>query len=187
MGILDAAPTVGAFGKLVSGNAYFVSGAAQNNTGAPAGGSLRAFPFYMPNACTLSRIGLEITTIGDVGSKVRLGIYSDTGNATPGNLLLDAGQIAGDSATVQGITISQAIPRGLHWFCAVNQSVTTTAPTWRAVNTPSPIPLVFGTSDPTAGLTIWGFQASGVAGALPASFGSPTASATMPRIFVKVA
>lgn len=77
----------------------------------------RAIPFVVSKTCTLDRIGIEITVGSTAGSVLRLYICSDTGNCLPGALLLNAGTIAADSATVQSITINQVLTPGLYWLC----------------------------------------------------------------------
>jgi len=91
-----------------------------------------AHPVIFSKAVTLDRIGIEITIAGTAASLVRLGIYSDSGNVYPNSLLLDAGTIAGDSATVQSITINQTLSAGLYWFVYVHNS--TASITFRGVN-----------------------------------------------------
>lgn len=151
-------------------------------------GSMRAYPAYVPNAVTLSRIGSEITGAGDAGSKLRLGIYTDDGTGRPGSLVIDAGTIAGDSVAVQEITISQALGSGVFWFVAVVQIVTVTQPTVRTTQPPSGWGDV-GVAAPGAGQEDRMFAfAAGVTGALPASY-TPTANTGggAAAIFVKVA
>lgn len=152
-------------------------------------GTLRLAPWLVHRAITIDRIGAEITTIGDVGSLLRLGIYADNGNAHPGSLVLDAGTIAGDSATGQTLTISQALQPGLYWIGGVIQAATTTQPTVRVVGGSwvPPIPLPMGSSAPSAGTAYIGHSMTGVTGALPATFDTTvTGQITLPRVWVRV-
>jgi hypothetical protein len=71
----------------------------------------------------------DVSVIGDSGSKIRLGIYGDTGSYYPGTLVLDAGQIAGDSATRQRSPSRKRCRPDGYWLVGVGQSITTTAPT----------------------------------------------------------
>jgi hypothetical protein len=172
----------------LSGRYFFPISTTQAGTAQVAQGSLRLYPWYSPRGLTIDRIGAEVTTIGDAGSKLRVGIYKDNGLAYPGDLLLDAGQIAGDSATLQDITISQFIPAGLYWIGGATQSVTTTAPTYRTVSqyTP-PIPIIGTTSAPSAGATFVGYSQASVTGALPSTFTtSLTSSAIGIRLHMRV-
>lgn len=174
--------------------AYFIpigwqSGATANATS--GNNSLRAMPWVCHQAITINRIGASVTTVGEAGSKVRLGIYADTGAGAPGALVVDAGQINGDSATVQELTISStALAAGTYWLAAVVQSVTTTQPQLRVVNLTGfapyiPIPI---TTLPTSGDAFVSVLASGVSGALPSTFPTFSASSTtVARLILKVA
>lgn len=185
---LGAPPAMPAF---KSGRYYFpasqISTATSNTL---ANGTLRLTPWFVERAVTIDRIGGEITVIGDVGSKLRLGIYADDGGGYPGALLLDAGQIAGDSATVQELTVSQTLQPGLYWIGAAVQAVTTTQPTVRTIVSSwlPPALLIFGTSAPAAAATSVGHSMGGVTGALPANF-TTTANTigSVPRLFFRVA
>lgn len=168
---------------------YPVSQSAVSTSNALTNGTLRLAPWFVPNPITIDRIGAEITVVGDSGCKLRLGIYSDNGFAFPGARLLDAGQIAGDSATVQDLTVSQAIPAGLYWVGGVVQSVTTTQPTVRITNSVTlPIPIVGSNSTPAAGTTVVGYSQTSVTGALPSNFTTSIAtSGSVPRVHVRIA
>lgn len=183
----------GSSGALASGHYYFTTSQSNGSSSSVlAVGTLRLTPFYVPHATTVSKIGAEVTVVGEAGSKVRLGIYSDTGKGYPGALLVDAGTINGDSATVQEITLetAQALAPGLYWVGGAVQVVTTTQPTVRTVNVGASIPtyVSLGTSIPTAGLVTYGFAQASVTGALPATFSTTvTVSTIVPRVFVKIA
>lgn len=151
-------------------------------------GILRATPYFIPSTITLDRLGAEVTIIGDVGSKLRLGIYSDDGTFRPGALLLDAGTIAGDSATSQTVTISQQLTRGWYWFVAVVQVVTVTQPTLRSTTQPyAPIPIDY-TAAPASGAAAVCFTASAVTGSLPDPFPAITGvNSSIPMLYCRVA
>lgn len=175
--------------SLVTGSYYFTASPSATGTSNALGvGTLRAVPWLVTNPVSLVRIGAEVSTVGEAGSKVRLGIYSDT-NGKPGALVLDAGQINGDSATVQEVTIAQTLAPGLYWVAAVVQTVTTTQPTVRTTGTgwAPPVPIWLGLTIPTANLTAVAVQMTGVTGALPNPFVATGATASAPRIFVKIA
>jgi hypothetical protein len=167
---------------------YFVPPSQNPGTTTTHGiGTLRATPCDVPNAVTITRFGSEVTVIGDAGSKIRLGIYADDGTNRPGVLILDAGQIAGDSATVQELTgLSVTIGPGRYWFAAVVQSVTVTQPTLRTTtNTPYQIEIPSGI--PGTGTALVGLiHSSTVSGALPSAFTVGTSIAsTVARMFIK--
>ena len=179
----------GTLGRLLSGH-YYLPICQNTQTSAQTGtGTLRLAPWVVPHAVTLSRIGGEVTTIGDVGSKYRLGVYADDGTCLPGALVLDAGQIAGDSATVQELTIDLTLQPGVYWTGGVTQAVTTTQPTIRVTSTgwDGPFLLPLGSSAPTAGMTASGVLMTGVTGALPSTFTYGASGSSAPRVHVKVA
>lgn len=171
---------------LQSGRYYRFPNGGATSTLLSTAGTMLASPKFIPAAVTLDRLGAEVSTIGDVGSKVRLGIYADDGTMRPGALVLDAGTINGDSATAQTITISQTLNRGWYWFAMVSQVVTTTSPTWRTLSIPSePIAIDVGSSAPTNGCL--SYSVAGVTGALPATFGAPTRAVNCIALFGRVA
>jgi hypothetical protein len=173
-------------GNPIPAGGYIFPGGGNNTaTSSSLGtGTLRVFPFYLPHAATLTGIGAEVTTIGDSGSKYRLGVYADTGGFQPGSLLVDGGQIAGDSATVQTLTISQAAGAGVYWVGGVVQAVTTTQPTLRTTG-PGAYALPM-TSAPGAGGSAGGYShSSTVSGALPSSFTVGGLIGSIPRIHVR--
>lgn len=149
-------------------------------------GNERAIALFFPEPCTLSKIGLEVTSAGgDSGALVRLGIRADNGHGYPGTLILDAGTIDGSSATIQEIAISQAV-YGLVWITATVQGVVTTQPTVRAVS--SAINAIAGASSNTSSPNgQFGFTQSGVTGPLAAFSSTITASGSMARVFWKIA
>lgn len=180
-----AVPNVGQPVRSQSSHYFFLSPTA--STSATLGnGTLRAAPIYVPKRVTLDRIGAEVTSLGDVGSKVRLGIYNDNGNLYPGALLLDAGTIAGDAIAVAEITISQVLDPGVYWLVGAVQLVTVLQPT---VRTAAELPLCPSAPDSTLMTTdLFGFSKAGVTGALPTPWGATvTQSGSMPRIFVRAA
>lgn len=171
-----------------SGKYFYPISAGSATTNAALGvGTLRLFPWYLPKDISIDRIGAEVTTVGDAGSKLRLGIYADTGSAYPGALILDAGQIAGDSATVQDITVSQFLPAGMYWIGGVVQTVTTTQPTVRTcTGWFAPMTVIHSNSIPGANGQTIGYSQSSVTGALPSTFTATLgAIAAAPRLHIR--
>jgi rubredoxin len=159
----------------------------QSTSATLTNGTLRLAPWVVPFPMTIDRLGAKITSAGEAGAKLRLGIYSDTGNTYPGALLLDAGQINGDSATVQELTVSQVLAAGLYWIGGAVQAVVTTQPTVEITNdwTP-PVPLLLTTSAPAVAATSVGYAQTSVTGALPANFTSTvTATGSAPRLHIR--
>jgi hypothetical protein len=172
-----------------SGRYYLVPQSAASGSSATLGVSVaKAVPFTVPNSCVISRIGADISVIGDAGSLYRLGIYADDGTGRPGALKVDGGTVLGDSATVQEVTVNVALSPGLYWAVGVVQNVATTQPTVRTASTNIMLPLDAGTTIPGAAASNLGFQSTGVAGALAATFNvTGFAGNVVPRLFVKVA
>lgn len=151
-------------------------------------GTLSATPKFVPSTVSIDRLGMEVSTAGDAGSKVRLGIYADDGTLRPGALVLDAGTINGDSNTRQDITVSATLQRGWYWFAAANQIVTTVTPVWRTLSIVAEVmPLDATTTQPASSAGVFGFTIAGVTGALPATFGTPSRSSTAVALWVRVA
>lgn len=179
-------PSVGA------GRYFFPVNTATSTTSASVGvGTLRLTAWLNPIDITIDRIGGEIVsgTTADAGAKVRLGIYNDNGFAYPGSLFLDAGQIAGDSVTVQDITISNTfIPAGLYWIGGTVQSVVTTQPTVRTIsNYHPPVTILGSTSAPTVGSAWTSYSMSSVTGAFPGTFSSTVSTGSVcPRVHMRL-
>lgn len=173
-----------------TGQYLFTASPNVTGTSATLGvGTLRVVPWVVHAPITMTRIGGEITSAGEAGSKLRLGIWADNGSCYPGSLILDAGTIAGDSATVQEITISQSLARGLYWVGAAVQVVSVTQPTVRIINAnwTGPVNLGATTSQPASNANIAGFLQTSVTGAFGASFTATAASAaSVARVFVKI-
>lgn len=176
------------FGRLKTGHYYVTTTANATSTSALSSGRLHLAQWYVPKACTIDRLGAEITTVGTAGSVFRIGIYKDTGDGMPGDLLLDAGTIDGTSQTVQTVTVSQALNRGVYWFGGAAQVADCTV-----CSTPiaySGFAWSYLTSAPTAAQKVGGYYQTGVTGALPATYTTTPTIASVnaqPRIFFRVA
>ena len=174
-----------------SGCYYQATPSAAVATSATLGvGVVRVTPMAIQRSVSLVRIGAEVTSAGDAGSTVRLGIWSDLGGY-PGALVLDAGTISGDSATVQEITITLTLRPGMYWVGAAVQGVTTTQPTIRSLSSPASsghVPLTTGTLPAANAVPNIGYSQTSVPGAFSAAFTtSKSATGTAARIFVKTA
>lgn len=171
---------------------YFFPQSPQNSatSNTLGNGTLRLAPWLVERAITIDRLGAEITTIGEAGSKLRLGIYADDGSGYPGALLLDAGQIAADSSTVpQELTCSLTLQPGLYWLGAAVQSAAATQPTVRTVANGWTPPIPVGTTSiPGANVFYLAYQQTSVTGALPATFSSTVSvGGTLPRLLIRTA
>lgn len=176
-------------GILVSGRYYRMPNCNLTSSGSLTTNLLRVVPAFVPNTITVAKIGAEITVVGDAGSKLRLGIYDDNGGR-PGSLVLDAGQIDGDSATVQEITDGVTVLYGgrWYWFGGVVQSVSVTQPTVRITNNIfADVPTDYGTAAPVAGSISVCWSQGSVSGALGATFIHAATGGAAPSVFIKVA
>jgi hypothetical protein len=129
--------------RYVAGLHY--SAAAPRTTASRPNGFATLLPVPIGSSRTFTGMGVEIVTAGESGSKVRLGVYSDSGGA-PGNLVADAGQVPADTTglkTITGLTIT--LEPGWYYLAATVQSASTTSPVMRAiVGSVSGAPLVGG-------------------------------------------
>jgi hypothetical protein len=157
-------------------------------------GTLRLSPFYLPASMPVAGLGVEVTGVGDAGSKIRLGLYADTGYGQPGRLIVDAGQVAGDVAaalTEATLAAPVTLGPGWYWLAAVVQNVTTTQPTLRTLGSnavPSNflVAIAYGGAAPGANATAGCYQQTGVTGALPASLSSnPSIGGTAARMLLR--
>jgi hypothetical protein len=152
-------------------------------------GTLRLGPWVLERTLTIDRIGGEITAAGEAGSVLRLGIYSDNGNAYPNALLLDGGTIDGTSATTQVATVSLTLAPGLYWIGGAVQAAPSSQPTVRIASNPTiPLALGLGTGLPGASTSAVGFSQTSVTGALPSTFSASVSSTgSVPRLLVRAA
>ena len=178
---LNPAIAVGRYVNPISPNTATTAAALGN-------GSLRLAPFWSPVPFAIDRLGGDIATVGEAGSKLRCTIFLDNGFAYPGDLLIDAGQIAGDSATVQDLIVSTVIPAGLTWWGGAVQSAPTTQPVVRATNALTPaVPLLLGTAIPGANALAAGYLQTGVSGAAPSTFTTSISNApSAPRLHCRI-
>jgi hypothetical protein len=113
-------------GMLALGNASFGN----------VNGAIRYIPVFIDQDITITRLGINVNTLGPVGSLCRLGIYSnDTATTQPLTRLVDAGTVTLDGATGQrSITgLSVALTKGLYWFAYFSNAASGTI----TRNTPS--------------------------------------------------
>lgn len=167
---------------------FYVGPVGARSSGLSVQATEYATPVWVGWPMTITRLGAQVTVIGDVGSKVRLGVRADTGVGAPGALLLDAGTIAGDSATAQEITgLSLNLLPGLVWFTATPQVITVTGPT--LITTTGDSWPVLGPSlasalslTPSTGYA----TAATVTGALPATYTISTRTGSPPRVVARI-
>lgn len=118
------------YAKVVRSGAY--EGADVANlvaTVQPANGIPWAQPIVLGASMTVSAMGLNVGTAGDVASTVALCIWADDGNERPSALLLFAGSVS-TAATgyIEATGLSYFLPPGRYWIGGITQNVTTTLP-----------------------------------------------------------
>lgn len=143
-----------------------------------------AFPLVINATTSFDRIGVGVTSLGAAGAVMRPGIYDDDGDGFPADLVLDAGTIAVDSGGTgfKEATISLSLTPGLYWVGAPAQVTVTslqinhlssTRADWHLSTWP-----IGWTTPNISGSTAlarsgW-LQITGMSGALPLTFGTPS-------------
>jgi hypothetical protein len=161
--------------------------------------TLRLFPVDVGATVSFDRLALDVSLAGDSNSTVIIACYADDGSYYPGALLLDSaasgsastvlsnGKVAGDSATVQAVTVALTLTPGIYWFGAVIQGAASVAPTLRASST-STWSVGLASTLPAAAAVTTGYSQASVSGALPSTFTTTkTMIATAPRVIARVA
>ena len=115
-------------------------------------------------------LACEVTTGGDTGAVVRMGLYATAADGTIGDLIVDAGTVDATTTGVKGITASGiTVQRGLVWCAAVVQGAAATRPTLAvSSHTSSMFGTILATLAPGTNSRFYPMQTS-VAGALPAT------------------
>jgi hypothetical protein len=105
----------GYYGPTMFGST-FASNAISNNT-------IRAVPFVVATSHTFTALGLETVAVGAGASILRLGVYNDAGDGSPGALRFTAGTI--DTSNTGGTGFKTAttgqpwtLPAGIYWLAA---------------------------------------------------------------------
>jgi hypothetical protein len=152
--------------------------------------ALRLSPWVVDTTTSISRVAADVTAVGDVGSKLRMGIYADNGFGVPGSLVSEFGTIPTDAVAVAEVVLGSTltIKPGVYWIGGAVQLATTTQPTIRTVASgPPPFPLGYSATLPGAGVFTIGWVQTAISAALPATVGVVAASAATPRLIFKAA
>lgn len=179
-------------GGQFSGAHFYPISPNGNSTGAAAIGSLRLCPRYWPGGW-ITAVGAEVTTAGDAGSVFLPVIAADSGQGTPGQIV-----VAGSISAAAIATLESAVPGGLmylppgyyHWGGVAQNSVGVPNMRTVAANTTGADVLVPGSVTLAAAGTAFGVAIAGMTGALPATLVGQALgiNGTGPaRIFVKLA
>lgn len=167
----DWRPNVGTGGGL--GERWYWLGLGSEptfNTDLVSFGTLRAYPFAVPDVSTIDRLAFEVTTAGGAGSRMRCGIYQATSetNLYPNALIVDGGEFVSDTTGVKAATVSNVLePDVVYWAATLSG---TSAPTCRTITAGMTGVRYLGAPS-TLGVTIGKFITVALAyGALPATF-----------------
>jgi hypothetical protein len=167
--------------SVAAGAMYLSTGSTTKGTATRSNGNVYLTPLYLPRACMLDRIGVEITSPGSSGAVVRLGVWAaDPISGLPTTLLLDAGTLDGTLTGFLELTINLNVGPGLIWVGAAGQGAPATGPTLRLhtgallVNLPGPVATAVMQG------TVLGYVTSGVTGA----FGAISTYGTTPTPIV---
>lgn len=196
--VVPQMPTPQVFFK--SGNYHILQPGITSTSAALGNNVLRLAPLVIPEIVTFTRIGAEVTIVGDAGSTFTIAIFSDLGaaNHLPGVPLYDSsasgsastilanGKIAGDSATVQEITVNWMLAPGIYWIGGVLQGAPSVQPTFRCPPGVAGWGVGISATLPGANAGSSGFFQSAVSGALPNPFVSAGSTSATIRTFAKV-
>ena len=90
-----------------------------------ANSTLYAHPFFVAKTVTFTKARLRVTGAGGAGSKIRYGIYAnDATHACPGALILDFGEVAGDSSSDKDSTINLTLSPGTMYWLVMGANIT---------------------------------------------------------------
>lgn len=172
---VDAAPkayvdsrTVGS--ALKSGWYYPTDGGNPNHSMLFATLWVAPFDFQMPSA-TINKLACNVVTPGTAGSTIRLGVYGNDGAGGIGNLVVDAGTVAGDTSGVMTKTVSAAVTWGRLWLGAVWQGTDGSAPVLQGNQ--RIVQYVGFSGFVTSFASPYGYSFGSISGALPATLPTP--------------
>ncbi len=142
-----------------------------------------AVPVFITRPSYIDLMGFETTTAGAATAVARLGLYR-TGltDDMPTALIYDSGTFAttGSTGALEQTGLTIRTQPGLHWMVLVTQTVICT---FRAVNNAGGLILTPDTSSPTGSSQgSVGYHVTGVTGALPDPFGTPTGTVQNPPV-----
>jgi hypothetical protein len=106
------------FPGYLAGKWYIPSGIFSNSAGsAPGAGSIRLFPGYIKQQCTLNALGVRISTLS-AGGNVQAAIYANNpATMLPtGTPLVSSGNMSTTIAASVNAAISLQLGPGLYWF-----------------------------------------------------------------------
>lgn len=139
-----------------------LTGSPLENTLVPTN-AIDVLPFVVTESQNFDRIAIRVTTA--VAGNCRLGIYADSGDVYPGNLILDAGEVDTGTTGVKEIIISLNLTPGLYWLARVFNA----QPYIKGIPSNSIIP-VLGMDSTISGSPATGWRKNYTYGTLPNPF-----------------
>jgi hypothetical protein len=87
------------------------------NANGLASNSLVYFPMFIPKAITIDRLAIRV--VGNTNNSLcRLGIYANTSDGLPGNLIIDGGVVDASRTGTKELVINQYLGVGWYWLAA---------------------------------------------------------------------
>lgn len=165
-------PAVGESFSSMMGQASGFNSAALNE--------MWAVPIWVPIAMTVDRIQISVTA-AQASATPRLGIYANTaGTDKPGSLIVDGGTVSAASTGAKEVTVSASVPAGLNFVAIAFQGSITSLGLTNAEGYSFRIPTPSGGN--AADATQLSFKVTGVSGALPGTFGTPSTAPNAPAV-----
>jgi hypothetical protein len=159
----------------ISGELHLLAGHTGGAAAQPANRVVAMLPFRTARACTLSKLAVEQTAAGEVGSMIRLLIVEDL-NGLPTDVLWQSANIPGDGANGEKSADPDLaiVPTKLYYAGVQCHTATTTRPTLRYFQSPAT-----GSRTRTTAVTSTGRQGYGYAMGTDAAVTDPMVAATV--------
>lgn len=161
--------------------AWFNTARTISGAGVTITGRLEMQPLLLDQTVSFNRISTYVTTVGGVGSVIRMGIYNSDSNGMPSTL------VAGSEVTQDGTVLNTSTPggetlspevtlgRGRYYVAGVAQGATSPMPQVYRTGAPHfALPLISTSFTELVATTNVALGTYGVSGSLPASLASAT-------------
>lgn len=169
---------------------YIYTRGTRSTFGGAVQNSAYAVPIYIPQPCVITSLGIEVTTGGGAGATTRLGLYRESQNGKPGQLMVDAGTTASTTTGAKEITgLWVPVRPGWYFLVALPQGSATT-PAYRSL-TALTIPYTLPVSTAPSGATpnTQGLSLTGITGNLQGTWGvagTEAAENNVPAMWAKI-
>jgi hypothetical protein len=99
-----------------SGSWFRHLGSGQQQTQALTDGTLYGVPLSLSQRVSITQVGIFVRTAGAASTVVSVGIYGVDSDGLPDGLLLDAGDLAGDSTGAKTNNVTYTFQPGSYWY-----------------------------------------------------------------------